>query len=90
MYLKDECYVNYNWIFFLVLKCLILLLLRNGVFLGCNINNIEMLYDIECRFFCKEGFEVISVIIKRCVENGMWIGLDFVCLGMRDVNYWYY
>ncbi|CAH3136816.1 unnamed protein product [Pocillopora meandrina] len=72
------------------LKCPTLSLLRNGVLFGCNTNNTEMLYDTECRFFCKEGSEAIGATIKRCAENGTWIGPDLVCPGTRDANYWYY
>nr|XP_058968846.1 P-selectin-like [Pocillopora verrucosa] len=61
------------------LKCPTLSLPRNGVLLGCNTNNTEMSYDTECRFFCKEGSEAIGTTIKRCAENGTWIGPDLVC-----------
>lgn len=72
------------------LKCPTLSLPRTGVLLGCNTNNTEMLYDTECRFFCKEGSEAIGATIKRCAENGTWIGPDLVCPGTRYANYWYY
>ena len=90
MYSKDECHANYNRISSSALKCPTLSLPRNGVLLGCNTNNTEMSYDTECRFFCKEGSEAIGATIKRCAENGTWIGPDLVCPGTRDANYWYY
>ena len=90
MYSKDECHANYNRISPSALKCPTLSLPRNGVLLGCNTNNTEMLYDTECRFFCKEGSEAIGATIKRCAENGTWIGPDLVCPGTRDANYCYY
>ena len=90
MYSKDECHANYDRISPSALKCPTLSLPRNGVLLGCNTNNTEMLYDTECRFFCKEGSEAIGATIKRCAENGTWIGPDLVCPGTRYANYWYY
>ena len=90
MYSKDECHANYNRISSSALKCPTLSLPRNGVLLGCNTNNTEMSYDTECRFFCKEGSEAIGATIKRCAENGTWIGPDLVCPGTRYANYWYY
>ena len=90
IYSKDECHANYNRISSSALKCPTLSLPRNGVLLGCNTNNTEMSYDTECRFFCKEGSEAIGATIKRCAENGTWIGPDLVCPGTKDARYWYY
>ena len=90
MYSKDECHANYSGISPSALKCPTMSLPKNGVILGCNTSNPEMSYDTECRFFCKDGSEAIGATIKRCAENGTWIGPDLVCPGVRDANYCYY
>ena len=90
MYSKDECHANYSGISPSALKCPTMSLPKNGVILGCNTSNPEMSYDTECRLFCKDGSEAIGATIKRCAENGTWIGPDLVCPGVRDANYCYY
>ncbi|XP_066030607.1 sushi, von Willebrand factor type A, EGF and pentraxin domain-containing protein 1-like isoform X7 [Pocillopora verrucosa] len=68
-----------------VVTCPMLSLPTNGVFLGCNTNTTEMLYDTECRFSCKEGSVATGSTGRRCTENGNWTGTDLECTGIRDL-----
>jgi len=45
-----------------------------------------MLYKTECRFSCDEGFEAKGSMVRRCAENGTWIGTDLACTGIPHLS----
>lgn len=38
-------------------------------------------YNTVCLFSCNAGFNAVGSLSRKCLENGIWSGQDFLCQG---------
>lgn len=65
-----------NYIFFLGFVCLVFGIFISGWKYGSKYNNGDIVI-FECDF----GFVFKGFIVRKCLENGIWNGIEVVCRG---------
>jgi hypothetical protein len=47
---------------------------------GCSGSSTQV-FGTVCRLSCRHGYQPSTTLLRKCQENGTWIGKDIVCFG---------
>ena len=74
---------NSNMCFFVsVVTCPPLRTPQNGMLTGCQGDQPQR-FGTVCHIACNQGYQQSGSSSRRCMENGLWSGLNTLCTGNR-------